>query len=64
MADKNATPAWINLFKKTIFIQVFDGKVWYNMLKLGENMIDYEDNLEEAQTRPRPNRPAEKIYFG
>lgn len=23
------------------------------MLKLGESMIDYEDNLEEAQTRPR-----------
>lgn len=34
------------------------------MLKLGENMIDYEDNLEEAQTRPRPNRPAEKIDSG
>ena len=61
MADKNATPAWINLFKKTIFIQVFDGKVWYNMLKLGESMNNYEDNLEEAQTRPRPNRPAKKI---
>lgn len=64
MADKNATLAWINLFKKTIFIQVFDGKVWYNMLKLGESMIDYEDNLEEAQTRPRPNRPAKKINIG
>ena len=23
-------------------------------------MIDYEDNLEEAQTRPRTNRPAKK----
>lgn len=27
-------------------------------------MIDYEDNLEEAQTRPRPNRPAEKVDIG
>lgn len=34
------------------------------MLKLGESMIDYEDNLEEAQIRPRPNRPAEKIDSG
>lgn len=34
------------------------------MLKLGESMIDYEDNLEEAQTRPRPNRPAEKVDIG
>ena len=33
------------------------------MLKLGESMIDYEDNLEESQTRPRPNRPAKKINF-
>ena len=64
MADKNATLAWINLFKKTILIQVFDGKVWYNMLKLWKSMIDYEDNLEEAQTHPRPNLPAKKINFG
>ena len=34
------------------------------MLKLGESMIDYEDNLEEAQNRPRPNRPAEKVDIG
>lgn len=34
------------------------------MLKLGGSMIDYEDNLEEAQTRPRPNRPAEKVDIG
>ena len=27
-------------------------------------MIDFEDNLEEAQTRPRPNRPAKKINIG
>ena len=27
-------------------------------------MIDFEDNLEGAQTRPRPNRLAKKIYFG
>lgn len=27
-------------------------------------MIDFEDNLEEAQTRPRPNLPAKKINFG
>lgn len=34
------------------------------MLKLWKSMIDFEDNLEEAQTRPRPNRPAEKIDSG
>lgn len=27
-------------------------------------MIDFEDNLEGAQTRPRPNRLAKKINFG
>lgn len=27
-------------------------------------MIDFEDNLEEAQTRPRPNHSAEKIDSG
>lgn len=34
------------------------------MLKLGESMIDYEDNLEEAQTRPRQNCPTKKINIG
>ena len=34
------------------------------MLKLWKSMIDYEDNLEEAQTHPRPNLPAKKINFG
>ena len=27
-------------------------------------MIDFEDNLEEAQTRPRPNRLAKKNNIG
>ena len=27
-------------------------------------MIDFEDNLEEAQIRPRPNRLAKKINIG
>ena len=27
-------------------------------------MIDFGDNLEEAQIRPRPNRPAKKINIG
>lgn len=34
------------------------------MLKLWKSMIDFEDNLEEAQIRPRPNRLAKKINIG